>query len=130
MKKFLGFALTWALAVATTMLIVFFYVKEHPTPRFGKVDIGTLVQDRIKALGEQIKPDMPKEDQERIMNEANNLGGAVTVAIEQLGNECRCGILNSAAFINDGGGTLDLTDRLKELLEANLKNKPAKADGE
>lgn len=115
--RFLG---TCLLSISISCGIGYFWLRAHPSPRLIRVDVGSLFEEQKKLLASRIKPGMSEEEQKAIFQVAANYGKQVDDALSTVANECRCGVLNSAAMVrmpdDAETGIADATERVRQLL--------------
>lgn len=108
------------MSVLASVLLAMAWLATHPTPRFAKVDVSTVFEERKQALTSRITPDMPEQEQRALLQSAADYGRQVGQALEILADECGCVILNSAAILQSSSSgqesAPDLTWRLREIL--------------
>jgi hypothetical protein len=96
-------------------------------PRLARVDLGSLVARQQQALVERIQPGMTPDEQARLFEEAKTFGVQLDAALDQVAQECRCALINSAALIKTSPAVAmpDLTARVAEIVRP-LPNPAAK----
>lgn len=108
------------MAVLASVLLAIAWLATHPTPRFAKVDVSTVFEERKQALTNKVTPDMPEQEQRALLQSAADYGRQVGQALQALADECGCVILNSAAILQSPSfgerSAPDLTWRLREIL--------------
>jgi hypothetical protein len=108
------------LSIVISCAIGYFWLHAHPSPRLVRVDVGSLFEEQKKLLASRIKPGMSEEEQKAIFQVAADYGRRVDDALSTIANECRCGVLNSAALVRmpEGAetGIADVTERVRQLL--------------
>jgi hypothetical protein len=122
-----------ALTVLTTLLagtglaIAWLHFQPLEIPRLARVDIGSLVARQQQALVKRIQPGMTVDEQARLFEEAKTFGVQLDAALDQVAQECRCALINSAALIKTSPAVAvpDLTARVAEIVRP-LSNPTAK----
>lgn len=122
-----------ALTVLTTLLagaglaIAWLHFQPLEIPRLARVDIGSLVARQQQALVQRIQPGMTPDEQARLFEEAKTFGVQLDAALDQVAQECRCALINSAALIKTSPAVAvpELTARVAEIVRA-LPNPAAK----
>ena len=108
------------LSVFASCVIGYSWLRAHPTPRLVRVDVGSLFEEQKKTLAARLKPGMSDEEQKAIFLVAADYGKRVDEALNAIANECRCGVLNTAALVRipDAGdaGIPDATDQVRHIL--------------
>ena len=113
-----------ALTVLTTLLagsglaIAWLHFQPLEIPRLARVDIGSLVARQQQALVQRIQPGMTPDEQARLFEEAKTFGVQLDAALDQVAQECRCALINSAALIKTSPAVAvpDLTARVAEIV--------------
>lgn len=113
-----------ARTVLTTLLagaalaVAWLQFRPLETPRLARVDIGSLVARQQQALVQRIQPGMTVDEQGKLFDEAKTFGVQLDAALDQVAQECRCALLNSAALVkaSSAGAIPDLTARVAELV--------------
>ncbi|HAY27531.1 MAG TPA: hypothetical protein PK440_19800 [Candidatus Accumulibacter phosphatis] len=113
-----------ARTVLTTLLagaalaVAWLHVRSLEIPRLARVDIGSLVARQQQALGQRVQPGMTVDEQARLFEEAKTFGVQLDAALDQVAQECRCALLNSAALVKASSAVAipDLTARVAELV--------------
>jgi hypothetical protein len=77
----------------------------------GTVDLESLIVAKQTALSAT-----PGLDSRKILEESGAFGQRLTIAVEKIGAECRCVLLNKAAVL--GGNSIDYTDEVRTLADA------------
>lgn len=112
-------ALVWLMSVLCAISVGWAWVKTHPQQMYAKVDIQSIMDEHVKNMGNMIRPDMPKSDQEKILAATEAFGKRLDRAMAELSIECGCAVLNAAAIIRDEqGGIPDLTLRVRQIMLA------------
>ena len=122
-----------ALTVLTTLLagaglaVAWLHFQALEIPRLARVDIGSLVARQQQALVKRIQPGMTVDEQARLFEEAKTFGVQLDAALDQVAQECRCALINSAALIKTSPAVAvpDLTARVAEIVRP-LSNPTAK----
>lgn len=93
-------------------------VRPLEIPRLARVDIGSLVARQQQALVQRIQPGMTVDEQGKLFDEAKAFGVQLDAALDQVAQECRCALLNSAALVKASSAVAipDLTARVAELV--------------
>jgi len=96
-------------------------------PRFARVDIGSIVARQQQSLVQRVKPGMDPTEQGRLFEEAKAFGVRLDNALDQVGKECQCALLNSAALlkVSSARAIPDLTARLTDILNQSVSIAPA-----
>ena len=113
-----------ALTVLTTLLagaglaVAWLHFQALEIPRLARVDIGSLVARQQQALVKRIQPGMTVDEQARLFEEAKTFGVQLDAALDQVAQECRCALINSAALIKTSPAVAvpDLTARVAEIV--------------
>ncbi len=87
-------------------------------PRLARVDLGSLVTRQQQALVQRIQPGMTVDEQARLFEEAKAFGVQLDAALDQVAQECRCALINSAALLKASSAVAvpDLTARVAEIV--------------
>ena len=88
------------LLVGAGLMALWLHFRPLEIPRLARVDIGTLVAQQQQALVQRIEPGMSADDQGRLFDDAKAFGVRLDVALDQLAQECRCALINTAAVLN------------------------------
>lgn len=118
MDDFKGHLYTWFFSLLCSIIVGWAWVYTHPTPKYAKVDIKSLVAQETLKLSSQVTPNLSQNDQEKLLADASKIGVRIDKTIAQLAQECNCIILNSAAILGGEGKYKipDLTNRAKQIL--------------
>ena len=113
------------LLASAALVAVWLQVRSLEMPRLARVDIGSLVARQQQALVQRIQPGMTVDEQARLFDEAKAFGVQLDAALDQVAQECRCALLNSAALVKASSAVAipDLTARVAELV--GLRSHPA-----
>ena len=107
-------------SVIVSCSIGYAWLRANPSPRLVRVDVGSLFEEQKKTLASKLKPGMSEEEQKAIFLAAADYGKQVDEALSTIANECRCGVLNTAALVRlseaTETGIPDATDRVRQLL--------------
>ena len=122
-----------ALTVLTTLLagtglaIAWLHFQPLEIPRLARVDVGSLVARQQQALVQRIQPGMTPDEQAKLFEEAKTFGVQLDAALDQVAQECRCALINSAALLKTSPAVAvpDLTARVAEIVRP-LSNPTAK----
>ena len=102
----------------------------HPLeiPRFAKVDIGTIVFQQQQSLAQRVKPGMDSAEQGRLFEDAKAFGVRLDAALDQVGKECQCALINTAALLKTASATAipDLSARVSDILKQSAFGEPAR----
>jgi hypothetical protein len=111
---------TGLVSVLVSCSIGYAWLRANPSPRLVRVDVGSLFEEQKKTLASKLKPGMSEEEQKAIFLAAADYGKQVDEALSTIANECRCGVLNTAALVRlseaTETGIPDATDRVRQLL--------------
>jgi hypothetical protein len=101
----------------------------HPLeiPRFAKVDIGAIVFQQQQSLAQRVKPGMDSAEQGKLFEDAKAFGVRLDAALEQVGKECQCALINTAALLKATSAKAipDLSVRVVEILKQPGTDTPA-----
>jgi len=101
----------------------------HPLeiPRFAKVDIGAIVFQQQQSLAQRVKPGMDSAEQGRLFEDAKAFGVRLDAALDQVGKECQCALINTAALLKATSAKAipDLSARVVEILKQLGTDTPA-----
>jgi len=101
----------------------------HPLeiPRFAKVDIGAIVFQQQQSLAQRVKPGMDSAEQGKLFEDAKAFGVRLDAALDQVGKECRCALINTAALLKATSAKAipDLSARVVEILKQPGTDTPA-----
>jgi len=107
-------------SVLVSCSIGYAWLRANPLPRLVRVDVGSLFEEQKKTLAAKLKPGMSEVEQKAIFLAAADYGKQVDEALSTVANECRCGVLNTAALVRlpdaTETGISDATDRVRQLL--------------
>ena len=107
-------------SVLVSCSIGYAWLRANPSPRLVRVDVGSLFEEQKKTLAAKLKPGMSEVEQKAIFLAATDYGKQVDEALSSVANECRCGVLNTAALVRlpdaTETGIPDATDRVRQLL--------------
>jgi hypothetical protein len=107
-------------SVLVSCSIGYSWLRANPSPRLVRVDVGSLFEEQKKTLAAKLKPGMSEVEQKAIFLAAADYGKQVDEALSTVANECRCGVLNTAALVRlpeaTETGIPDATDRVRQLL--------------
>ncbi|WP_374691318.1 hypothetical protein [Accumulibacter sp.] len=106
------------LLAGATLAVAWLHVRSLEMPRLARVDIGSLVVRQQQALVQRIQPGMTVDEQGKLFDEAKAFGVQLDAALDQVAQECRCALLNSAALVKSSSAVAipDLTARVAELV--------------
>lgn len=113
------------LTVAVTLMlwacIAASWLHFHPLeiPRFARVDIGAIVFQQQQSLAQRVKPGMDAIEQGKLFEDAKAFGVRLDAALEQVGMECQCALINTAALLKAASATAipDLSARVSDILK-------------
>ena len=96
-------------------------------PRFAKVDIGPIVFQQQQSLAKRVKPGMDATEQGKLFDEAKAFGVRLDAALEQVGMECQCALINTAALLKATSAKAipDLSARVNDILKQPVTGNPA-----
>lgn len=101
----------------------------HPLeiPRFARVDIGAIVFQQQQSLARRVKPGMDAVEQGKLFEDAKAFGVRLDAALEQVGRECQCALINTAALLKAASATAipDLSARVSDILKQPTIGAPA-----
>lgn len=106
------------LLAGTALAAAWLQFRPLEMPRLARVDIGSLVARQQQALVQRIQPGMTVDEQGKLFDEAKAFGVQLDAALDQVAQECRCALLNSAALVKASSAVAipDLTARVAELV--------------
>lgn len=118
-------AVTLMLWACITALCLYFWPVE--IPRFARVDIGAIVFQQQQSLAQRVKPGMDASEQATLFDEAKAFGVRLDAALEQVGRECQCALINTAALLKATSATAipDLSARVVDILKQPVSGAPA-----
>lgn len=118
-------AVTLMLWACITALCLYFWPVE--IPRFARVDIGSIVFQQQQSLAQRVKPGMDASEQATLFDEAKAFGVRLDAALEQVGRECQCALINTAALLKATSATAipDLSARVVDILKQPVSGAPA-----
>jgi len=122
------------LTVAVTLMlwacIAASWLHFHPLEisRFARVDIGAIVFQQQQSLAQRVKPGMDASEQAKLFDEAKAFGVRLDAALEQVGRECQCALINTAALLKTASATAipDLSARVSDILKQSAFGEPAR----
>ena len=96
-------------------------------PRFARVDIGAIVFQQQQSLAQRVKPGMDTAEQGKLFEEAKAFGVRLDAALEQVGMECQCALINTAALLKaiSAKAIPDLSTRVNDILKQPVTGNPA-----
>ena len=96
-------------------------------PRFARVDIGTIVFQQQQSLAQRVKPGMDAAEQGKLFEDAKAFGVRLDAALEQVGKECQCALINTAALLKATSAKAipDMSARVAEILKQPAAGTPA-----
>lgn len=96
-------------------------------PRFARVDIGSIVFQQQQSLAQRVKPGMDAAAQGKLFEDAKAFGVRLDVALEQVGKECQCALINTAALLKATAAQAipDMSARVAEILKQPVTGTPA-----
>ena len=96
-------------------------------PRFARVDIGAIVAQQQQSLVQRVKPGMDAAEQGKLFEEAKAFGLRLDTALEQVGRECQCALINTAALLKATSAEAipDLSARVVDILKQPAVGAPA-----
>ena len=96
-------------------------------PRFARVDIGAIVFQQQQSLAQRVKPRMDTAEQGKLFEEAKAFGVRLDAALEQVGMECQCALINTAALLKAASAKAipDLSARVNDILKQPVTGNPA-----
>ena len=90
-------------------------------PRLARVDIGRMVAQQQQSLIQRIKPGLDAKEQTKLFEEAKAFGSRLDGALDQVGGECLCALINTAAILKTSEARIpDLTDRVAQIAGISL----------
>lgn len=103
------------------------YFRPLEIPRFARVDIGTIVAQQQQSLVQRVKPGMDAVEQGKLFEEAKAFGLRLDTALEQVGRECQCALINTAALLKATSAKAipDLSARVVDILKQPAIGAPA-----
>ena len=107
-------------SVLVSCSIGYAWLRANPSPRLVRVDVCSLFEEQKKTLAAKLKPGMSEDEQKAIFLAAADYGKQVDEALSTIANECRCGVMNTAALVRMpetiDTGIPDATDRVRQIL--------------
>lgn len=96
-------------------------------PRFARVDIGAIVFQQQQSLAQRVKPGMDATEQGKLFEDAKAFGVRLDAALEQVGKECQCALINTAALLKATSAKAipDLSARVNDILKQPAAGTPA-----
>ncbi len=96
-------------------------------PRFARVDIGTIVFQQQQSLAQRVKHGMDAAEQGKLFEDAKAFGVRLDAALEQVGKECQCALINTAALLKATSAKAipDMSARVVEILKQPVAGTPA-----
>jgi hypothetical protein len=96
-------------------------------PRFARVDIGAIVAQQQQSLVQRVKPGMDAAEQSKLFEEAKAFGVRLDAALDQVGRECQCALINTAALLkaNSAVAIPDVSARVSDILKQPVAGAPA-----
>lgn len=89
--------------------------RRHSAPKFGVVDIAAIMAAKEKSFTALLlKPGVSDEEKKRAFAQIGEFGAELNAIMSRLPAECRCEVLNKAAYL--GGNAIDLTPSIKKRL--------------
>src|SRR5574340_764755 len=118
-------AVTLMLWACITALCLYFWPVE--IPRFARVDIGAIVFQQRQSLVQRVKPGMDAAEQAKLFEDAKAFGVRLDAALEQVGKECQCALINTAALLKATSAKAipDLSARVADILKQPAIGAPA-----
>jgi len=115
------------LTMGASIVALWIHFRPLEIPRFARVDIGAIVAKQQQSLVQRVKPGMDAAEQNKLFEEAKAFGVRLDAALEQVGRECQCALINSAALLKATSATTipDLSARVVEILKQPVKGAPA-----
>lgn len=112
----ISIAMVAAISLAMAAALVFgmrAWDKQHqPMPKFGVLDIAAIMKAKESQFTAMIlKPGATDDDKKRAYELVRSFGNDLSTIIKALPDECRCIVLNKAAFV--AGAADDLTPGVK-----------------
>ncbi len=119
-----AFTLLWWACISA--LCLHFWPVE--IPRFARVDIGPIVFQQRQSLAQRVKPGMDAAEQAKLFEDAKAFGVRLDAALEQVGRECQCALINTAALLKATSATAipDLSARVVDILKQPASGEPAR----
>ena len=116
---------TQMLTVVITLLLggciaaAWLHFRPLEIPRFARVDIGAIVFQQQQSLAKRVKPGMDAAEQGKLFDEAKAFGVRLDAALEQVGMECQCALINTAALLKATSAKAipDLSARVTDILK-------------
>lgn len=108
---FLTGVITLMIGAVLLAIVLHQYLLE--IPRLARVDVGRLVAQQQQALVQKIKPGLDAQEQAKLFEEAKAFGARLDGALDQVSQECRCALINTAALLKTTDSRIpDLTEKV------------------
>lgn len=121
------FTVVVTLILGTGIAASWLHFRSLEIPRFARVDIGTIVFQQQQSLAKRVKPGMDVVEQGKLFDEAKAFGVRLDAALEQVGMECQCALINTAALLKATSvkAIPDLSARVNDILKQPVTGNPA-----
>ncbi|MFH1872639.1 MAG: hypothetical protein ABIK82_12490 [Pseudomonadota bacterium] len=115
------------LALGACIAASWLHFRPLEIPRFARIDIGAIVAKQQQSLVQRVKPGMDAAEQGKLFEEAKAFGVRLDAALEQVGRECQCALINTAALLKATSATAipDLSARVVDILKQPATSAPA-----
>ncbi|CAB1369087.1 hypothetical protein [Denitratisoma oestradiolicum] len=115
------------LALGACIAASWLHFRPLEIPRFARIDIGAIVAKQQQSLVQRVKPGMDAAEQGKLFEEAKAFGVRLDAALEQVGRECQCALINTAALLKATSATAipDLSERVADILKQPATSAPA-----
>lgn len=115
------------LALGASIAAAWLYFRPLEIPRFARIDIGAIVAQQQQSLVQRVKPGMDAAEQRKLFDEAKAFGVRLDAALDQVGKECQCALINTAALLKATSATAmpDLSARVTDILKQPAADAPA-----
>jgi hypothetical protein len=115
------------LALGACIAAAWLHFRPLEIPRFARIDIGAIVAKQQQSLVQRVKPGMDAAEQGKLFEEAKAFGVRLDASLEQVGRECQCALINTAALLKATSATAipDLSARVADILKQPATSAPA-----
>ena len=115
------------LLLGAGIAVAWLHFRPLEIPRFARVDIGAIVFQQQQSLAKRVKSGMDAAEQGKLFDEAKAFGVRLDAALEQVGMECQCALINTAALLKATSAKAipDLSARVTDILKQPVTGTPA-----